>query len=134
MSTIAGVAAALAVGLSSVHAGAHGVRLTATFRYEQQCGYPGSDPVVLTLPRAVPAGLTPARVLLDGKRARSIAVHGRRLTVSMPPRPQILCDSITLGTLRLDVRGLVNPVAPGRYRVTARKGMLAFAAAVVIRR
>jgi hypothetical protein len=52
----------------------------------------------------------------------------------MPPRPQILCDSITLATLRIDVRGLVNPVAPGRYRVTAHKGLLTFAAAVVIRR
>jgi hypothetical protein len=134
MGTIAPILAALVVGLSSGHAGAHGVRLTVTLRYEQQCGYPGSDPVVLTLPRALPGGLVRTRVLVDGKPARSIAVHGSSLTVAMPPRPQILCDSITVGSLRLEVRGLVNPADPGRYRVTARKGRLAFAGFVVIRR
>lgn len=74
------------------------------------------------------------RVLVDGKPARSIALHGRTLTVSMPLRPQILCDSITVGSLRLEVRGLVNPATAGRYRVTARKGRLAFSGFVVIRR
>ena len=104
LALVAGAAAAgdgMTVTLSSHATSARGVRLTVVLRYEVQCGYPGVAPVVLTLPGRVPAAVPAASVLVNGKPARKVAVRGHNVTVTMPPPPQILCDSITLGRLTL---------------------------------
>ena len=107
----------MTVSVSNDRAAARGVSLTAKLRYEQQCGYPGSKPAALTLPAAAPSRLS---VLVDGKPARGVAVSGRVVTIEMPKPPEVMCDSITVGTLTLKLRGLTNPQSSGTYRVTAR--------------
>jgi hypothetical protein len=126
----------MTVTLSSHAASARGVRLTVVLRYEQQCGYPGAAPVVLTVPGGLPTAVPAASVLVNGKPARKVAVRGHNVTVTMPPRPQILCDSITLGRLTLVVTqaaALENPAAAGSYLVEARKGSLAFSSRIAIK-
>lgn len=122
-------AAPMTVTLSSLRATAHPVRLTATLRYEMQCGYPGPEPVKLTVP-APPGRLPRSAVLVNGKPATAVATKGRVVTIAMPKRPQILCDAIGPGALRLRVGGLRNPAAAGTYRVTAVKGAQRFGAVV----
>lgn len=126
----------MSVTSSSYAAGARGVRLTVVLRYEIQCGYPGAAPVVLTLPGRIPAKVRAATVLVDGKPTRSVTVHGHELTIAMPPRPAIMCDSITMGRLTLVLTagaGVANPAAAGSYSVHASKGSLRFAARLAIR-
>ena len=125
----------MTVTLSSHAASARGVRLTVVLRYEMQCGYPGEAPVVLTLPGRVPAAVPAASVLVNRKPARKVAVRGHDVTVTMPPRPQILCDSIGPGRLTLvltQAASLANPAAAGSYLVRARKGSLAFSSRIAI--
>lgn len=121
----------MTVTLSSHRVSARHVALTATLRYEMQCGYPGEDPVRLTVP-APPGKLDRSQVLVNGKQARSVATAGRIVTIAMPKRPQILCDAIGPGTLVLRLAGLHNPAAAGTYRVTASKGHQTFGAVVRI--
>jgi len=126
----------MTVTLSSHTAAARQVRVTVVLRYEQQCGYPGAAPVVLTLPGHVPATVPAAAVLVNDKPARKVSVRGHNITVTMPPRPQILCDSITLGRLTLVVTqgaALGNPAAAGSYLVQAHKGSLAFSSRIAIK-
>lgn len=121
---------------SSYAAGARGVRLTVVLRYEIQCGYPGATPVELTLPGRVPAKVRTSTVLVNGKPTRSVTVHAHELTIAMPQRPKIMCDSITLGRLTLVLTagaGVANPTAAGSYSVRASKGSLRFAARLAIR-
>src|SRR5690348_2976686 len=106
----------MSVTLSSRHASAHPVVLTATLHYEMQCGYPGRDPVRLTVP-APPGRLARAAVLVNGKPATAVSTKGRVVTIAMPKRPEILCDAIGPGALKLRVGGLRNPAAAGAYRV-----------------
>lgn len=126
---------AFAVLLSSHAAHARNVRMTLTFHYDMQCGYPGPQPLVLQLPEQVPASLPRAAVLLDGKPAPAVQVKGRRVAVLMPPRPIVMCDSIGPGTLTVAftrAAHLTNPAA-GRYRLTAVKGLSSYSARVRIR-
>ena len=139
LALVAGAAAAgdgMTVTLSSHATSARGVRLTVVLRYEVQCGYPGAAPVVLTLPGRVPAAVPAASVLVNRKPARKVAVRGHNVTVTMPPPPQILCDSITLGRLTLvftQGAALENPAAAGSYLVQAHKGSLAFSSRIAIK-
>lgn len=126
---------AFAVLLSSHAAHARNVRVTLTFHYDMQCGYPGQQPLVLQLPQHVPASLARSSVLLDGKPAPGVQVKGRKVTVEMPPRPIVMCDSIGPGTLTIAftrAAHLTNP-ATGRYRVSAVKGLSSYSAPVRIR-
>ena len=126
----------MSVTSSSYAAGARAVRLTVVLRYEIQCGYPGAAPVELTLPGRVPATVRTSTVLVNGKPTRSVTVHGHDLTIAMPLRPQIMCDSITMGRLTLVLTagaGVANPAAVGSYSVRASKGSLRFAARLTIR-
>jgi len=125
----------MTVTASSHAGGAKNVRMTVVLRYEMQCAYAGETPIVLTLPGSVPATVASASVLVDGKPTRSATAHGKRLTIAMPVKPQILCDSITRGTLTLVLTRTArigNPSAAGAYVVKARKGSLAFSARLTV--
>lgn len=129
------LATALALLLSSHAPHARSVGLTLTFHYEMQCGYPGSDALVLHVPQRVPKHLARKAVLLDGKPVPAVTVLGHRVTLRMPTRPMIMCDSIGPGRLTIAfmrAAHLTNPVA-GRYRVVATKGTMRFTAPIAIR-
>jgi hypothetical protein len=128
---VTGAAAAgggMTVTSSSHAAGAHGIRVTAVLRYEMQCGYPGVAPVQLRWPGAVPAHLARTAVLVNGKPTRSVSVDGHRVSVGMPPRPQIMCDVIGPGKLTIVLAGVANPSAAGSHVVVATKGPMHFSA------
>ena len=127
--------ASFALHASSHAANAHDVALSVTLGYDMQCGYPGEEPLVVTFPRALPT-IARAAVLVDGKPARAVSVHGRTLTVRMRQKPQVMCDVIAPGTLKVVVTKaahLANPATPGSYRITAAKGDLLAAARFVVR-
>jgi hypothetical protein len=120
---------------SSHAANAHDVAISVTLGYDMQCGYPGAEPLVITFPRALPP-VARAAVLVDGKPARAVSVHGRTLTVQMRRKPQVLCDVIARGTLKVVVTKaahLANPATPGSYRITAAKAEMLAAARFAVR-
>lgn len=113
-----------AVALSSYHVGARPVVVKLTLRYLMQCGYPGPDPIVITFPQRerVPATIAAAHVLVDGKPAPAVKVSGRVVTVSLPPPPQVMCDVIGRGAVKVAftrAARLGNPTKVGKYAITA---------------
>jgi hypothetical protein len=133
--TGAAIGGSIRLAEGSTHAGAAHVRLTIELRYEMQCEYPGSAPVVLTLPGHVPGLLDRITVLVNGKAARGVSARGHRVTVEMPLRPRIMCDLIGPGLLTIELTpraGYRNPAAGGRYRVTAEQGRASFSAPLTI--
>src|SRR5690349_20985282 len=112
---------------------AHPAAVDLKLTYEMQCRYPGPGPVVVTFPAGfrLPAGLPAGAVRVDGKPARALPVRARQVRVPLPPRPAILCDSITDGTLDVAFTrraGIRNPPRAGSYGFTATRGTLDFAA------
>jgi hypothetical protein len=108
-------------------------------RYEMQCGYPGPGPVVVTFPAGfrLPPRLAAGSVRVDGKPAPALAVRARKVRVPLRPKPGILCDSITEGTLHIAfgrAAGIRNPLRAGTYGFEATRGTLDFAAKTRIRR
>jgi hypothetical protein len=104
---------------STIH-GAKPVALTVTLTYEMQCGNPGRTPLTLTLPAAmtVPASISTNNVLLDGKPAKSVAVHGSRLVIAIEQPHFLTCDVIGLSSLKILITkkaGLGNPKTAGIY-------------------
>jgi hypothetical protein len=86
------------------------------------CGQPGRGPVVVTLPTA-PRKPTRTTVLVAGKAPPSVGFFGRTVTIGLPKPPEVICQSITEGTLRIRftvAAGFSNPARAGRYRITAR--------------
>jgi hypothetical protein len=133
---IAPLETGLTVATVPATAGAHHVRLTATFRYPMQCGYPGAGPLVVVLPKAavVPAVLPSGSVLLGGKPIAARAA-GSQITVTIPPPTGPMCNVIGPGVLRLTFTakaGLGNPPKPGKYRVGATHARRSFSAALTI--
>lgn len=101
------------------------VALTVTLHYEMQCGYPGSGTLSVVLPsrEQVPRALVVGSALLDGKRVDASLGPGKTVSVTLPPRPGVMCDEIGPGTLTLVVgknAGLGNPAKAGTYAVSAR--------------
>jgi hypothetical protein len=122
-------AQSVSVGASSLRVGAHPVALTFTFRYEMQCGDPGTGPVVLQLPAAmsVPSTVTKSTVLLNGSAPSSVVVKGSKITVGIPPRSGVMCDVIGPGTLTVVLERsarIGNPKSAGTYvfELSARPG------------
>jgi hypothetical protein len=126
------------VSLSNHRVRARPVAVTLQLHYEMQCGWPGDGPLVVTLPNAMPVPVAIARsaALIDGESATSVVVRGHRIVLALPPKPEVLCDVIALGTLTVKftrAANLGNPNAPGRYRLSIKKSSLALSAAFVIR-
>jgi hypothetical protein len=122
-------AQSISVVASSLQVGAHPVALTFTFKYEMQCGDPGTGPVVLQLPAAmsVPSRVAKGSVLLNGTALLSFAVKGAKITVGIPPRSGVMCDVIGPGTLTVVLErsaGIGNPKSAGTYvfDLSARPG------------
>ena len=134
-------APSIAVTLSTAHAGARPVAVTLRLRYEMQCGWPGPGSLVVRFPPGMrlPAGLPAGAVLVNGKGATaagpSCASH--EITVGLPKRPQIMCDSIGPGTLTVaftHAARLGNPKAAGSYVLRATHGADRFAGRLAITR
>lgn len=109
----------------------HGARavLTVTLHYPMTCGQPGRGPVVVTLPTAVKRPIARTDVLVAGKPPPSLGLFGRTVTIGLPKPPEIICQSIAQGTLRIRftaAAGLANPARAGSYQVTARIGSRTF--------
>jgi hypothetical protein len=102
--------------------------LTLKLSYPMTCGQPGRGPVVVTLPTA-PRKPTRTTVLVAGKAPPSVGLFGRTVTIGLPKPPEVICQSITEGTLRIrfaTAAGFRNPARAGRYPITARIGNRTF--------
>jgi hypothetical protein len=109
--------------------------LTVTLHYPMTCGQPGHGPVVVTLPTLVTRPLRRTDVLVAGKTPRSLSFFGRTVTIGLPKPPEIICQSIAQGALRIRftaAAGLTNPARAGSYRITARIGNRTFATRLAI--
>jgi hypothetical protein len=132
-------APALSVTLSTAHAGARPVVATLRARYEMQCGWPGPGSLVIRLPAGMlPAHVPPASVLVNGTRAAAVISSNaqRQIAVALPPRPQLMCDSIGPGTLTVvftRASRMGNPNAAGSYVIRATHAADRFAGRLVIR-
>jgi hypothetical protein len=118
-------------------AGERPAALTLKLRYEMTCGQPGTGPVVVVLPARmlVPASIARAAVLVRGRAAPSVHVNGHVIVIGLPRPPEVICQSIGLGTLTLAFTPAArfgNPLAPGTYNVRARVGGRSFTAALTI--
>ena len=124
--------------LSSSKAGAKHVTMTVALRTELQCGrLMGSRTLALTLPaKAHVAATIPATALtVGGKAAATVAVAGRVVTVTLPLPHGMMCDSITMGVVKVvfaPAAAFANPKAPGSYTVRVAHGAETFAAALKI--
>jgi hypothetical protein len=109
--------------------------LTLTLSYPMTCGQPGRGPVVVTLPTP-PRKPTRASVLVAGKAPPSVGFFGRNVTIGLPKPPEVICQSIGEGTLRIRftvAAGFANPARAGSYLITARIGNRTFTPRLVIR-
>ena len=93
--------------------------------YPLVCGTPRealavSFPAAVTLRRTIPAD----SVHVNGKPAASVTVHGRNVTVAVPPTTGVTCQSITLGrvTLAFGTGAGIDALRAGSYAVTVRSG------------
>jgi hypothetical protein len=118
-------APAISIAVSPAHAGARPVVLTLRLRYEMQCGWPGKGSLEIHFPAGMlPAKLAAGSVLVNGKGtsvARSRAATDE-IALALPPRPQIMCDSIGPGTLTVlftRAARIGNPKAAGSYLLRA---------------
>src|SRR6478672_3506275 len=103
--------------------------LTVTLHYPMTCGQPGRGPVVVTLPTDIRRPFQRSAILVAGKPPPSFGFFGRTVTIGLPKPPEIICQSIAQGTLRIRftaAAGLANPSRAGSYLVTARIGNRAF--------
>ena len=131
-------APALSVTLSTAHAGARPVVATLRARYEMQCGWPGPGSLVIRLPAGMlPAHVPAASVLVNGTRATAVSSSDaqRQIAVALPPRPQVMCDSIGPGTLTVvftRASRMGNPKAAGSYVIRATHAADRFTGRLVI--
>lgn len=124
--------------LSSSKAGAKHVTMTVALRSELQCGrLMGSRTLALTLPAKAHVATTipVAAVTIGGKAAATVTVAGRVVTLTMPLPQGMMCDSITMGVVKIVVApaaALANPKAPGAYTVRVAHSGETFAAPLKI--
>lgn len=116
---------------------AHAVRLTLTFRYEMQCGYPGAGRLSVTFPSALklPQRFAYAAVRL-AKKPVAATVKGRRVTVTVSPPKGVLCNAMGPGLVRLTfthAAKLANPARAGSYSFKAAHLGNVFAAKLAIK-
>ena len=126
----------MTAAVSSARHGARNVTLVLKLAYLMQCGQPGPEPIVVSLPKAegLPDTLRPGSVLLDGKPTRATRA-GRVVTVATPALPRVMCDVIGIGTATVTFTpraGLRNPLETGRYTIAASHGRLSFATTLAI--
>ena len=123
----------MTASLSTLRAGAFPVSITLQLRYEMQCGYPGPGPVLVRFPadERVPSELAAGSVHVDGRVAAAVPLPGKVVRVTLPPRPQVMCDVIGPGRLTitfLRTAAIGNPPSVGRYTIAARRQGAAFEA------
>lgn len=127
------------VTLSSRVVGKRPVAVKLRLGYEMQCGYPGPGPIVVVFPKRehVPKAILADAVLVDGKHPPAVGVSGRKVTVELPPPPQVMCDVIAEGHVTIaftKAARLGNPGRAGEYAIVARRGKTAFHATYRIRK
>lgn len=111
--------------LSSVHAGARPVALVVSIHTELQCGQLRGGSLALTFPAAVrlPQAISASAVSVGGRKAASVTLTGRTLSIAMAPPVGAICDVIGPGTAKIAVSRaarLGNPAAAGTYTLAVR--------------
>jgi hypothetical protein len=134
----------LSVAIAPHTPGARPVLITLETHYEMQCGWPGPGVLVVRFPAGMtwPATLAQGSVIVNGKPGTprsAAALHGgaHAVSVSLPKRPQIMCDAIGPGTLTVTfTRGarIGLPQAAGSYVVRAAHGTERFTGGFSVRR
>jgi len=133
LQTTPALSVSIALGASSYKHSARPVVLTLTLHYEMQCGQPGKGPLVVALPaqERVPATFPAGSAQVNGKAATVSRSGTTTLDVALPPPPQVMCDVIGPGSLKLvltKVANLGNPARAGTYGVSAHVNAHAFQA------
>lgn len=123
----AGTAAAgtnATASLSSSTAGAESVSLTIVLRDTVlQCGKLKARSLTVSLPHAmrVPRSIPAGAVRVGGRSVASVRMEGTTILLSLPPVVGVTCDSMVMGSVRIQVApsaGLGNPVRSGTYAFT----------------
>lgn len=110
--------------LSSSSPGASRVGLTIVLQdVTLQCGRPDIRSLTVVLPRAmrVPRSISVEAVRLSGRPVASVRTDGTTIQLSTSARPGITCDSLVLGSARLELTraaALGNPANAGTYAFT----------------
>ncbi len=117
--------------MSSARVGARRVAVWLTLRYEMQCGWPGTGPLTVTFPSGmqVPSRIARTALSVNGRAPSRIGHERQRLTIALLSHPEVICDVIGPGTLRVRFSrgaGLGNPTLPGRYVLVATVAKHAF--------
>jgi hypothetical protein len=126
----------IAIALSSHAAAARPVAIELRTTISLQCGWPGPTldvvfPAAERLPHAIPR----SAVLVDGEQPAAVTRSGRRVSLSVT-RPQVLCDAIGPGAVRVTftrAAGLGNPTRAGDYAITLGHGAQAARGSFAIR-
>jgi hypothetical protein len=110
----------------------HRATLTVKLHYEMTCGQPGAGPVVIQLPTRMDV-LPTLAAGVNAKPAVGATVSGHKIAVQLPRPPAVICMSIGMGTLTIELAGVRNPAAAGTYFVRARVHEHSFVAQLAVR-
>ena len=110
--------------------------VTVTVRgYPLLCGKPRGS-FVVTFPAAIdlPGTIATGAVHVNGQTAAKVAVHGRDVTVAVPPQTGVTCQSIVLGrvTLAFGTDAGIGAAKAGTYAVTVRQGTKRYKATLTV--
>lgn len=85
-----------------------------------RCGRLGARALTITLPQAmrVPASIPRDAVRVGGRAVAAVRTDGKTVVLSLQSPHGVSCDSIVVGSLRVELTraaGLVNPSRAGSY-------------------
>lgn len=114
------------VALSSSLVGATPVAVDLHAEFEMQCGWPGPR-VTVVFPDAerMPARISPAAVLVDGRQPAGITRAGHAISISIARPGGVMCDAIGPGRVHVvftRAAQLGNPSRAGRYQLVVHHG------------
>ena len=106
------------------------MKVTLVARYEMRCNNPGPGILLVALPAQErhPRHIASSAVTLDGRAAPTVKTRPHAVSITLPLPHGIACTALAPGKLTVVFKpaaGLGNPVAPGVYPLTVRKGDLA---------
>jgi hypothetical protein len=115
----------ISASLSTKRAGARPVTVTLMLRYAMRCGRPGPGSLVVTFPDSerMASRISPAAILLNGQKTRSVKRSGKEVTIAFPATSGMTCNVIGPGALKVvftRAAQLGNPMQAGSYALVAR--------------
>lgn len=132
-----GAALALAITLSTHAAGATPAAVGLRAGYDMQCGWPGPRiEVVFPAAERLPARISRAAVLVNGKPPAAVARSGNVVSLTIARPSGAMCDVIGPGVVRVvftRAADIGNPRRAGSYRIAVRHGTEAVSGAFSIR-